>query len=225
MKILVIEDDLKSLNILRRGLQQAGYEVDAAVDGVEGYDKIRDSECDVVLLDLMLPKLSGWELIPLIRKFKPAAPLIALTAKAAVKDRVQGLKLGCDDYIVKPFSFEELLARIEAAIRSRRSSSITELHAADLVMDLLKKTVTRSGKAIELSNKEFSILEFLLRNENKLVTRQMILENVWSGSVDNDTNVVDVYISYLRNKLDRDFDPQLIHTVRGLGYILRSQEQ
>ncbi len=225
MKILVIEDELKTLNILKRGLQQAGYEVDVAVDGLEAYDKIRDGECDIILLDLMLPKLSGWELISVIRKFKHAAPLIALTARAGIKDRVQGLKLGCDDYVVKPFSFEELLARIEAAIRSRRSAFLTELRTADLVMDLLKKTVIRSGKTIELSNKEFLILECLLKNENRVVTRQTILESVWNGSVDNDTNAVDVYISYLRNKVDRDFVPQLIYTVRGVGYILRSQEQ
>jgi len=225
MKILVIEDELKELNMLKRGLLQSGYEVDVAVDGVEGYDRIREGEYDLIILDLMLPKLSGWELIPLIRKFRPLTPLIALTAKAAVKDRVQGLKLGCDDYIVKPFSFEELLARIEAAVRRQRAASVTELRAANLVMDLLKKTVTRSGKAIELSNKEFSILEFLVRNENKPVTRQMIMDHVWSGSAEAQTNIVDVYISYLRNKIDRDFEPQLIHTIRGWGYMLRSKHQ
>ena len=223
MKILVIEDELKTLNILKKGLQQAAYDVDVAADGVVGYDKIRDNEYDLILLDLMLPKLSGWELISLTRKFKPSIPLIALTARASVKDRVQGLKLGCDDYIVKPFSFEELLARIEAAIRRHRSSHITELRSADLVLDLLKKTVTRGGRAIELSTKELLILEYLLRNEDKVVTRKMILDNVWKGSLEEDTNVIDVYINYLRNKVDRDFDRQLIHTVRGLGYILRSQ--
>jgi len=223
MKILVIEDELKTLNILKKGLQQAAYDVDVAADGVVGYDKIRDNEYDLILLDLMLPKLSGWELISLTRKFKPSIPLIALTARASVKDRVQGLKLGCDDYIVKPFSFEELLARIEAAIRRHRSSHITELRSADLVLDLLKKIVTRGGRAIELSTKELLILEYLLRNEDKVVTRKMILDNVWKGSLEEDTNVIDVYINYLRNKVDRDFDRQLIHTVRGLGYILRSQ--
>jgi two-component system copper resistance phosphate regulon response regulator CusR len=223
VKILIIEDELKSLNILRKSLHQADYEVDVAVDGVEGYDKVRDNQYDLILLDIMLPKLSGWELIPLIRKFNPATVLIALTARAAVRDRVQGLKLGCDDYIIKPFSFEELLARIEAAIRSRRSSFVTELHVADLVLDLLKKTVTRGGIAIELSNKEFSILEYLLRNENKVVTRQMILESIWNNSAEMDTNVIDVYINYLRNKVDRDFNAPLIHTIRGLGYVLRGE--
>jgi two-component system, OmpR family, copper resistance phosphate regulon response regulator CusR len=225
MKILVIEDELKTLNILRKGLQQADYEVDVAADGVEGYDKIRDSEYDLILLDLMLPKLSGWELISLTRKFRPSVPLIALTARASVKDRVQGLKLGCDDYIVKPFSFEELLARIEAVIRRHRSSHITELRSADLVLDLLKKTVTRGGKAIELSTKEFLILECLLRNEGKVVTRKMLLDNVWNGSLEADTNAIDVYINYLRNKVDRDFESPLIHTVRGIGYSLHSRDK
>ncbi len=225
MKVLVIEDDLKLLNMLRKGLHQAAYEVDVAVDGLEGYDKVRDSHYDLILLDLMLPKLSGWELIPVIRKFSPTTALIALTARVGLKDRVQGLKLGCDDYIIKPFSFEELLARMEAAIRARSSSFVTELHAADLVLDLLKKTVTRNGVAIDLSNKEFLILEYLVRNENKAVTRQMILENIWNNSADMDTNVVDVYINFLRNKVDRDFSPPLIHTIRGLGYVLRSENK
>ncbi len=225
MKILVIEDESKTLNILRKGLQQADYDVDVAADGIEGYDKIRDSEYDLVLLDLMLPKLSGWELISLTRRFNPSVPLIALTARASVKDRVQGLKLGCDDYIVKPFSIEELLARIEAAIRRHRSSHVTELRSADLVLDLLKKIVTRGGRAIELSTKEFLILECLLRNEGKIVTRKMLLDNVWNGSLEADTNVIDVYINYLRNKVDRDFESPLIHTVRGVGYSLHNDNK
>jgi two-component system, OmpR family, copper resistance phosphate regulon response regulator CusR len=220
MKILVIEDELKTLNILKKGLQQAGYEVDGAADGVEGYDRIRDFEYDLVLLDLMLPKLSGWDLISLTRKFNPLVPIIALTARASVNDRVHGLKLGCDDYIVKPFSFKELLARIEAAIRRHRSSNVTELRSGDLVLDLLKKTVTRGGRAVELSTKEFLILEYLLRNEGKTVSRKMLLENVWRGSLEADTNVIEVYINFLRNKIDRDFGSPLIHTVRGVGYSL-----
>jgi two-component system copper resistance phosphate regulon response regulator CusR len=220
-KILLVEDELKVVNLLSKGLRKADYDLDVALDGVEGYDKIRDSEYDLVILDLMLPKLSGWEMIPLIRKFKPNIPLIALTARSSIRDRVQGLRLGCDDYIVKPFSFEELLARIEAAIRSRSSSAATELNAADLILDPLRRTVTRGGKAIQLSNKEFLLLEYLLKNVNKVVTRDMILDNVWKTDMDSNTNVVDVYINLLRKKVDRDFGPQLIHTVRGMGYTLR----
>jgi DNA-binding response OmpR family regulator len=220
-KILVIEDELKVVNLLRKGLRKADYDVDVALDGVEGYDKIRDSDCDLVILDLMLPKLSGWEMIPLIRKFKPNIPLIALTARSAIRDRVQGLKLGCDDYIIKPFSFEELLARIEAAIRCRSSSPAIELNVADLVLDPLQRKITRRGKVIQLSNREFLLLEYLLRNANKVVTRDMILDDVWETGMDRSTNVVDVYINLLRKKIDRGFEPQLIHTVRGLGYTLR----
>jgi DNA-binding response OmpR family regulator len=221
MIILLIEDELKVVNLLKKGLGQADYEVDVAVDGIEGYDKIRDREYDLIILDLMLPKLSGWELIPLVRKFRPAVPLIALTAKAAVKDRVQGLKLGCDDYLTKPFSFEELLARIEAAIRSRNLSGSTKMRIADLVLDPLKKKVTRDGKSIDLTNKEFLLLDYLIRNENKVVTRKMIRENVWGPHPEDNTNVVHVYINYLRKKMDRNFGKRLIHTIHGMGYTLR----
>jgi two-component system copper resistance phosphate regulon response regulator CusR len=220
-KILLIEDELKVVNLLRKGLRKADYDVDVALDGVEGYDRIRDNEYDLVILDLMLPKLSGWELIPLIRKFKSNIPLIALTARSAIRDRVQGLRLGCDDYIIKPFSFDELLARIEVAIRCRSSSAVTGLISADLVLDPLQRKVTRRGKTIQLSNKEFLLLEYLLRNLNKVVTRDMILADVWETEMDSSTNVVDVYINLLRKKIDRDFEPQLIHTVRGMGYTLR----
>ncbi len=223
-RILLVEDELKVVNLLRKGLRKADYRVDVALDGVEGYDKIRDNEYDLVILDLMLPKLSGWELISLIRKYKPNIPLIALTARSAIRDRVQGLRLGCDDYIIKPFSFVELLARIEAAIRCRSSSAATELSAADLVLDPLQRKVIRGDKTIQLSNKEFLLLEYLLRNENKVVTRDMILDNVWDAGMDSNTNVVDVYINLLRKKIDRDFEPQLIHTVRGMGYTLRGQK-
>jgi DNA-binding response OmpR family regulator len=223
MRILVIEDEGKVANFLKKGLEQAGYEVDIAGDGEDGYEKFRVSEYDLVLLDLMLPKMSGWDLIPLLRKRKPTVPILAVTAKAAVEERVQGLNLGCDDYLVKPFSFAELLARIQAQLRRGTILGTTELRAADLVLDPLKRKVIRNGKVIELSNKEFSLLEYLLRNKDQIVTRNMIVENVWDASFDNFTNVVDVYINYLRNKVDRGFEPRLIQTVRGVGYTLRSQ--
>lgn len=220
MKILVIEDEVKVASLLRKGLEQSGYQVDLAFDGEEGLEKFRGHEYDLVLLDLMLPKVSGWELIPQMRKGKPALPIIALTARVSVEDRVEGLNLGCDDYLVKPFSFAELLARIQAQLRRGTALGTTELHAADLVVDALKRKVTRGGKIIELSNKEFSLLEYLLRNKDQIVTRNMIVENVWDASFDSFTNVVDVYINYLRNKIDRGFEPRLIHTVRGVGYTL-----
>ncbi len=220
MKILVIEDEVKVANFLKKGLEQSGYEVDMALDGEEGLNMFRGAEYDLVLLDLMLPKISGWDLIPQIRKSKPALPIIALTARVAVEDRVQGLNLGCDDYLAKPFSFAELLARIQAQLRRGAALGTAELKAADLILDPLKRKVQRAGKFIDLSNKEFALLEYLLRNKDQIVTRKMIVENVWDASFDNFTNVVDVYINYLRNKIDRGFEPRLIHTVRGVGYSL-----
>jgi DNA-binding response OmpR family regulator len=220
MKILVVEDETKVASFLKKGLEQSGYEVEVAQDGEQGWSKFQSGEFDLILLDLMLPKISGWDLIPMIRKSKPALPILALTAKSAVEDRVQGLNLGCDDYLVKPFSFAELLARIQVQLRRGAALGTAELRAADLVLDPLKRQVMRAGKSIELSNKEYSLLEYLLRNKDQIVTRNMIVENVWDASFDNFTNVVDVYINYLRNKVDRGFEPRLIHTVRGVGYTL-----
>ena len=223
MKILVVEDEAKVASFIKRGLEQSGYEVEVAATGEEGIEMIRSVDYDLVLLDLMLPKISGWDLIPLIRKHNPALPVVALTGRGSVEDRVRGLTLGCDDYLVKPFAFAELLARVQAQLRRGTALGLTELRAADLVLDPLKRKVTRAGKNIELSNKEFSLLEYLLRNKDQIVTRNMIVENVWDASFGSFTNVVDVYINYLRNKVDRGFEPRLIHTIRGVGYTLRSE--
>jgi DNA-binding response OmpR family regulator len=224
MNILVIEDEAKVASFLKKGLQQSGYEIDIAADGEEGYEKIQSNSYDLVLLDLMLPKVGGFDLIPKIRECKPGVPIIAVTAKASVEDRVRGLNLGCDDYLTKPFSFAELLARIQVQVRRGDPSAALELRAADLVLNPLKRKVTRTGKVIDLSNKEFSLLEYLLRNKDQTVTRNMIVKHVWDASFDNFTNVVDVYINYLRNKVDRDFEPRLIQTVRGVGYTLREKQ-
>jgi DNA-binding response OmpR family regulator len=221
MKILIIEDEAKVANFLKKGLQQSGYEIDVAADGEQGFEMINGGLYDLILLDLMLPKISGFDLIPQIRECKPAIPIIAVTARTSVDDRVQGLNLGCDDYLIKPFSFAELLARIQVQLRRGDPSMSLELRAADLVLNPLKRKVTRGGKNIELSNKEFMLLEYLLRNKDQIVTRNMIVENVWDASFNRFTNVVDVYINYLRNKIDRDFEPRLIQTVRGGGYKLR----
>jgi len=224
MKILVVEDEAKVASFLKRGLEQSGYDVEIACDGEAGFERFRAGEYHLVLVDLMLPKMTGWDLVPLMRKAKPAMPILALTAKGSVEDRVRGLNLGCDDYLVKPFSFAELLARIQAQLRRGTALGIGEMRIADLVLDPLKRKVTRAGKVIELSNKEFTLLEYLLRNRDQIVTRNMIVENVWDASFDNFTNIVDVYINYLRNKVDRGFEPRLIQTVRGVGYSLRSEE-
>jgi DNA-binding response OmpR family regulator len=223
MRILVVEDESKVANFLKKGLEQSGYEVHLASDGEAGLEMSRATQYDLVLVDLMLPRMSGWQLIPLLREGNPVLPILALTAKDSIGDRVRGLNLGCDDYVVKPFSFAELLARVQAQLRRGTAFGTAEMRIADLVIDPLKRKVTRAGKVIELSNKEFALLEYLLRNKDQIVTRKMITENVWDASFDNITNVVDVYINYLRNKLDRGFETRLIHTVRGVGYTLRSQ--
>ncbi len=221
MKILVIEDEAKLAQFIMKGLQQSGFDSDWACDGEQGYEKIREAQFDLILLDLMLPKISGWDLIPHIRECKPTIPIIALTAKTSVEDRVHGLNLGCDDYLTKPFSFAELLARIQVQLRRGDSAANLEVRAADLVLNPIRRKVTRGGKTIELSNKEFLLLDYLMRNKGQVVTRDMIVENVWDASFNNVTNVVDVYINYLRNKIDRDFEPRLIYTIRGIGYSLR----
>ncbi len=220
MKILVIEDELKVANFLKKGLVQSGYTVDLASDGEEGYSKFTSGNPDLVLLDLMLPKMSGFDLIPMIRKSNAAVPIIALTARTGVEDRVTGLNLGCDDYMVKPFEFAELLARVKAQLRRSSTMGIVELRVSDLVIDPLKRKVTRGGKLIDLSNREYALLEYLLRHKDEIVSRKMIVETVWDASYNDVTNVVDVYINYLRNKIDHEFTPPLIHTVRGLGYTL-----
>lgn len=221
MKILVIEDEDKVASFMQMGLEKSGYEVDLAADGAEGYDKFRAVDCDLVLLDLILPKMSGWDLIPLMREQKPSIPIIAVTARAEIEDRVHGLNLGCDDYLVKPFSLEELLARIKAVLR-RGDLGAAQLRIEDLVLDPLKRRVVRGDKPIALSNKAYLLLEYLLRNKGKVVTRSMVLENAWNTKFNDFTNVVDVYINYLRNKIDKGFDTKLIHTVRGVGYMLKS---
>ncbi len=220
MKILVIEDEVKVANLLKKGLAQSGYAVDLASDGEEGYTRFASGKPDLVLLDLMLPKISGFDLIPMIRRLNSAVPIIALTARVAVEDRVTGLNLGCDDYMVKPFEFAELLARVKAQLRRSSTLGVAELHISDLVLDPLKRKVSRGGKPIELSNREFTLLEYLVRHKEEIVSRKMIVETVWDASFNDLTNVVDVYINYLRNKIDREFTPPLIHTVRGLGYTL-----
>jgi DNA-binding response OmpR family regulator len=219
MRVLVIEDDVKVADFIRRGLEQENYAVDVARDGEEGAYHGANHEYDVVILDLMLPKLPGMEVLRRIREKKPATRVLILTAKGAMEDRVKGLDSGADDYLVKPFAFAELVARIRALLR-RGIQEDTRLHVGDLEMDTATRRVERGGKPVELKPKEFALLEFLLRNANRPVTRTMIIEHVWDIHFDAVSNVVDVHINSLRNKIDRDFSSPLIHTVRGVGYVL-----
>jgi DNA-binding response OmpR family regulator len=222
-RILVVEDEQKVASLLRRGLEQAKHTVEVAADGEQAIQSAENNEYDLVILDLMLPKQSGLEVLAAIRQRSASLPVLILTAKSAVKDRVRGLEAGGDDYLVKPFAFAELMARVRALLRRGARETMNELHVDDLVLDPIRHKVTRAEKEIELSKKEYLLLEYLMRNANQVVTRSMIAEYVWDESFDKFTNVIDVYISFLRNKVDSGFDRKLIHTVRGVGYALRGE--
>jgi heavy metal response regulator len=224
MRILVIEDEKKIADFIRRGLKEEGYSVDVANDGEEGYFLAGTNEYDAVILDLMIPKLDGITLCRNLRKDKIKVPIIMLTAKDTVKDKVSGLDSGADDYLTKPFAFEELLARIRAVLRKKESDVTTQLKFRDLTLDLLTHKVTRAGKEISLSTKEYALLEYLMRNAGRVISRTMISEHVWDINFDTETNVIDVYINYLRNKIDSGFKEKLIHTKRGRGYILGEKD-
>jgi two-component system OmpR family response regulator len=223
MRALIVEDDEKIASFVAKGLRQAGFAVDVAGDGQEGLRLGLNEPYDVGIVDIMLPGMDGLSLIKELRRNKKRLPLLVLSAKRSVEDRVKGLQIGGDDYLVKPFSFSELLARIEALLR--RSSSAEEsgrLIIGDLSMDLMTREVSRAGKKIELQPREFSLLEYLMRNAGRVVSKTMVLEHVWDYNFDPQTNVVDVLVCRLRNKVDRDLEPKLIHTVRGVGYVLRA---
>ncbi|MFA6321473.1 MAG: response regulator transcription factor [Candidatus Omnitrophota bacterium] len=222
MRILVIEDEKKIADFIKRGLKEEGYAVDTANDGENGLFLAKTNSYDLVLLDLMLPKVDGIEICKKLREQKIMSPIIMLTAKDAVKDKVTGLDAGADDYLTKPFAFEELLARIRAILRKKsEQKEASVLQVDDLMIDLHTHKVLRAGKEIELTSKEFALLEYLMRNSGKVVTRTMISEHVWDIDFDTFTNVIDVYINYLRNKIDSDSKKKLIQTVRGRGYILK----
>jgi heavy metal response regulator len=222
MRILIIEDEKKIADFIKRGLKEEGYAVDIANDGENGLFLAKTNDYDLVLLDLMLPKLDGITVCRKLREEKMLSPIIMLTAKDALKDKVTGLDAGADDYLTKPFAFEELLARIRAILRKKaEQAQAVKLEVADLILDLTTHRVTRAGKEIELTSKEFSLLEYLMRNAGKVVTRTMISEHVWDIDFDTFTNVIDVYINYLRNKIDSNSKTKLIQTVRGRGYILK----
>jgi heavy metal response regulator len=219
---LVVEDEKKIAEFLRKGLKAEGYAVDVAADGEQGHFLAGTETYDLVILDLRLPKMDGVTLCRTLRKEKFAAPILMLTARDTVKDKVLGLDSGADDYLTKPFDFEELLARVRALLRKRGAAEPTRLQVDDLVMDLLAHTVERGSKPVSLSPKEFSLLEYLMRNAGVVVSRAMIAEHVWDVHFDSFTNVIDVSVNHLRGKVDRGFPKKLIHTVRGRGYVLKA---
>jgi len=223
MRILVIEDEKKVANFIRKGLEEEHYAVDTAYDGEVGLFMAETNEYDLIVLDLMIPKIDGIEVLKRIRGNKINVPVLVLTAKATVEDIVKGLDTGCDDYLTKPFEFVEFLARIRALLRREKIDKEPILKVADLTLSLVTHKVMRKGKEIELTSKEYALLEYFMRNPEKVLTRTMISEHVWDYHFDSLTNVVDVYVNYLRKKIDKDFETKLIHTLRGVGYIMKRE--
>lgn len=222
MRVLVIEDDQKIASFIVNGLKQNGFAVDQAADGEKGLALAGAVTYDAAVLDIMLPRLDGLSLLRQLRQDKIHTPVLILSAKASVDDRVKGLQAGGDDYLTKPFAFSELLARLQALIRrALHTAEPAKLSAGDLTMDLLKREVVRGGQPVELQSREFALLELLLRHPGRAVTKTMILEHLWDYSFDPQTNVVDVLVHRLRTKVDRDFSVKLIQTIRGVGYVLK----
>jgi two-component system, OmpR family, response regulator len=223
MRILVIEDDRDAASWLAKGLQESGHVVDVAYDGEDGLGVALEKSHDVLIVDRMLPKLDGLSIIKKVRAEGIRTPVLILSALSDVDERVRGLRAGGDDYLAKPYSFSELLARIEGLGRRGQEEPLeTKLRAADLEIDLLTRSVTRAGKAILIQPREFKLLEYLVRNAGHIVTRTMLLENVWDYHFDPQTNVIDVHVSRLRSKIDKGFDEPLLQTVRGAGYMIRA---
>jgi len=221
MRILVLEDEFKLANFIKKGLEAERFAVDVAPDGQTGLDMALVTKYDLMILDLMLPVLSGSEVLTRVRAHRPLIPILVLTARDALTDKIQHFEMGCDDYLTKPFAFAELVMRVKALLRRGSVQRMDRLEVMDLVLDRMARKVTRSGKPIELTVKEFVLLEYLMSHVGQVCSRTMIIEHVWDQSFDSFTNIVDVYIRYLRNKIDRNFEPPLIHTVRGVGYVLR----
>lgn len=221
MRILVIEDEKKVANFIKKGLEEEHYAVDTAFDGEEGLYMTEVNEYDLIVLDLMIPKIEGLEVLRRIRRKKNNVPILVLTARNTVEDVVKGLDAGCDDYVTKPFAFMEFLARIRALLRREKTDKEPLLTIADLTLSPITHKVMRQEKDIELTSKEYALLEYFIRNPEKVLTRTMISEHVWDCHFDSMTNVVDVYVNYLRKKIDKDFEPKLIHTIRGIGYMMK----
>ena len=222
LRILLIEDDPKIAELVTLGLTEAGYQVDHAVDGVEGLERTRMDAYGAAIVDVMLPKLDGLELIGKLRSAGVKLPVLVLSARRSVEDRVRGLQTGCDDYLTKPFELAELLARVQALLR-RSADEAPKLQVGDLIVDRVNRRVERNGTEIELPPREFAVLDYLMRRAGRVVSKAELLEHVWNYRFDPQTNVVDVLVCRLRNKVDRGFEPPLIHTIRGVGYVVQVQ--
>lgn len=225
MKILVVEDEIKTGDYIRQGLTEAGYNVELARTGLDGYHLALTETYSLIILDVMLPNVDGWRILEAVRDKKPFVPVMFLTARDSVADRVKGLELGADDYLVKPFAFPEFLARVRTLLRRSIVKPVTEeeLQVADLILNIPRRRAERNNARINLTNKEFSLLELLIRHRGEVLPRSLIASLVWDMNFDSDTNVIDVAIRRLRAKIDDGFEPKLIHTVRGMGYMLDIQ--
>ena len=223
MRVLLVEDEKKVASFIKKGLEEHGYAVDYGSDGKIGLLMALDQIHDLVILDINLPEIDGLTVLRQMRAKKVVTPVLLLTVRATIEDKVIGLDTGADDYLAKPFSFEELLARIRALLRRSSDTKSPLLKVADLVLDPASRQVFRGDDRIELTSKEFAILEYFIRNNGRVLTRTMIIDHVWDYDFDADTNVVDVYVNYLRKKIDAQYEPKLLHTIRGTGYVLREE--
>lgn len=221
MKVLLVEDEERMVSFIRKGIAAEGYEIEAAFDGRMGLSLFRKDSYDIIILDVNLPQINGFELCRLIRSENEAVPVLMLTALDSLADKADGFNAGADDYLAKPFEFQELLLRIRALTRRNGPKQKQVLRLADLELNLDAKTVTRAGQRIDLTTREYSLMEYFMLNKGKIISRVDISERVWNLNFDSNTNVIDVYISYLRKKIDKDFSPKLLHTIVGMGYVLR----
>jgi heavy metal response regulator len=223
VRILVVEDERKVASFIQRGLEEEGYAVDVTGDGENGLAMALDGVHDLILLDVHLPGRNGFEVLRELRERKVSTPVLLLTVRATIEDKVLGLDSGADDYLTKPFAFQELLARVRALLRRRSDERSAVLQVADLTLDPATRAAHRGGEAIDLTGKEYALLDYFMRNPGRVLTRTMIAEHVWDYDFDSMTNVIDVYVNYLRKKIDRDRNPKLIHTVRGSGYVMKAE--
>ena len=224
MRILLIEDDRDVARFVSKGLKENLFLVDLAKDGEEGFELITQEKYDLIILDILLPKMDGWQILQKIKEKGIETPVIILTARDSTPDVVKGLNLGADDYLIKPFSFSELLARMRAILRRGKIQRPTELKVANLVLNQMTREVYRDTVRIDLTSKEYALLEYFMQNTGLILTRTMLLEAVWDYNFDPMTNVIDVHINHLRNKIDRDFTPKLLHTIKGVGYVLKAKD-
>ncbi len=223
MRILVVEDERKVASFIKRGLEEERYIVETASDGEEGLRLAMENEFDALVLDVMLPKLDGYSIVKALREEGRSTPILMLTARGTMEDRVQGLDLGADDYLAKPFHFEELAARLRSILRRSSTDKTTRLQVGDLELDLVTHFAYREGKEIELTTKEYALLEYLLRNRGRILSRSMIMQHVWKHNFDPESNIIDVYIKRLRQKIERPDQPQIILSIRGVGYRIKEE--